>query len=194
MKIPAILHGKYADVKKACRRRARAIWRGAPLDSVEDGMWLDSQSTEGLLALDGPSPLLGGKPHFHLFAFETAISDLCPSFASRREMEPQWLSWSLKEPWRFLGILGQGSMMALDRNPMLWSPFLHAAVQFWPVFDAEGARYSLGSSHGQEIWPVPTNLQFVLARRGVPTPTLNAPLPAGGLAALVMPLLTAKEN
>jgi hypothetical protein len=48
--------------------------------------------------------------------------------------------------------------------------------------------------YGKELWPVPTNLQFVLARRGVSTPTLNAPLPAGGLAELVLPLLAASEN
>jgi len=194
MRIPAFLHGKYADVKKACRKRARAIWRGASLDSIEEGPWLDSQTTEGLLVLNGPFPLVGGKAHFHLFALETALSDLCPSFAARREMEAQWLSWSVQEPWRLLGIMNQGSRVALGRNPLVWSPFLRAAVQFWSVFDAEAPRYSYGSDHGEKLWQLPTCLQYVLARRGVSTPTLNAPLPAGGLAELVMPLLAANEN
>ena len=193
MRVPAFLHGKYADVKKACRKKARAIWRGAPLDGIEDGPWLDTQTTDGLLVIEGPSPLVGGGAHFHLFGVEIALSDLCPSFPERLRMEQDWLSWSLKEPWRFLGILGQGNTTAIERNPLLWNPFLRAAVQFWPVFEADGTRYSMGSSHGKALWQLPTNLRFVLARRGVSTRNLPT-LPAGGLADLVMPLLTAQEN
>lgn len=165
MRIPAFLHGKYADVKRACRKRARAIWRGAPLDSVEEGPWLDSHATEGLLVIDGPFPLVGGAAHFHLFAMQNALGDLCPSFPERLEMEARWLSWSLEEPWRFLGILNQGSTIAFERNPLLWNPFLRAAVQFWPVFAAEGPRYSNGLNHGEELWQFART--FALCSRGV---------------------------
>ncbi len=108
-------------------------------------------------------------------------------------MDCQFVSWSLKEPWRFLGILGQLSTTALERNPLLWNPFLRAAVQFWPIFSAAGPRYSMGSSHGKDLWQLPTNLRFVLAGCGVSTRSLPN-LPAGGLAELVMPLLAATEH
>jgi hypothetical protein len=80
MEIPARFWGLYRDVQKRAARGVRALGRpGGAWDEILAGPMLETRSTDGLLVLDGPSALLGGELHFHLFArlraFERADLD-----------------------------------------------------------------------------------------------------------------------
>ena len=92
------------------------------------------------------------------------------------------------EPWLFLGLLGQHSMAFLDQRPDWLAPFARAAVKFWPLLAAEGKRYTR-SVESEDLWSLPTNISFALARLGVPQEKFEVPLPPGGLITLAREVL-----
>ena len=92
------------------------------------------------------------------------------------------------EPWVFLGLLGQLSGSFLVQRPDWLAPFVRAAVKFWPLLAAEGARYTK-SVEPEDLWSLPTNISFALARLGIPQAKFDAPLPPGGLITLAREVL-----
>jgi len=63
--------------------------------------------------------------------------------------------------------------------------FLHGLVRWGDELVAEGPRYSWGSNIGDELWKLPTNIQYCLVREGLPSAVCDEPIPPGGMAALV---------
>jgi hypothetical protein len=61
-------------------------------------------------------------------------------------------------------------------------------MRFWPLLAAEGERYTQ-SVDTEDLWSLPTNIKFALARPGVSTEKLLAPLPPGGLITLAREVL-----
>ncbi len=97
------------------------------------------------------------------------------------------------EPWLFLGLLGQQSSAFLDQRPDWLEPFARASVKHWPMLSAEGARYTKGLPP-RDLWSLPTNISFVLARLGISQEKLRSPLPPGGLITLVREVLPDLEG
>jgi hypothetical protein len=54
-------------------------------------------------------------------------------------------------------------------------PFLTAALEHADSIDALDDRFTLGQPTGSSLWSLPTNLQYVLAQRGVSVAELAAP-------------------
>ena len=61
-------------------------------------------------------------------------------------------------------------------------------MRFWPLLTAERKRYTQ-SVDPEDLWSLHTNIKFALARLGVPTEKLLAPLPPGGLITLAREVL-----
>jgi hypothetical protein len=65
MELPALFYGLYRDVKPRTTRIIKRIPKGADwMALVEAEGFLDVAKTPGMILLDGPSPLVGGQPHF----------------------------------------------------------------------------------------------------------------------------------
>lgn len=182
MLIPSFLYGRFQEVKAACRRKVTQLKRGAGWTDLADD-FIDTRDREGFLVLDGPSPLLGGAPHFHAFAMAHAIENAVP------KRLPASVFTTLFEPmihtnWGFLVPTGQWGY------PFLFPPghqqrYLHQAIRWWPELEAEGARYTRGSQVAECLWDIHTNIHFCLAREGLPEERFDEPIPDGGFAELV---------
>jgi hypothetical protein len=183
MKIPIALYGLTKEVTSSCRKAISAFRRGGPWLEVF-GESIDSHRVPGLFALEGPSPLLGGAPHFHLYRpkreLERAIDEGRIPPARMEVMFEE----SLTEPWGLLTLMGQLNYHFFQESPQRRA-FVEAVARVWDVLDAEGARYSLGSRAGRTLWGLPILVHYALANEGVPNEVLAAPLPPGGLRALL---------
>ena len=192
MKIPSFLYGPYTKVKGVCRQKAKELRRGASFDDLPAGQWLDTTSTPGPIVVDGPSRSFSRqKEQFCCFALTVAVNDEWDDVPWVEQRDTVWASYheaAMIEPWLFLGLLGQLSGSFLDQRPEWLAPFTRAAVKFWPLLAAEGARYTK-SIDTEDLWTLPTNISFALARLGIPQEKFEAPLPPGGLITLAREVL-----
>jgi hypothetical protein len=192
MKIPSFLYGPYSKVKGVCRRKAKELKRGATFADLPADQWLDTASTSGAIVLEGPSRAFPHKEeHFCCFGLGLAISDEWEDLGWKEERDTILTAYqeaAMCEPWLFLGLLGQHNSTFLDQRPEWLKPFAQAAVKFWPILAAEGARYTKGSPP-KDLWSLTTNISFVFARLGIPQEKLLAPLPSGGLITLAREVL-----
>lgn len=192
MKIPSFLYGPYPKVKAECRKKAKELRRGATFDELPSGQWLDTASVSGAIVVDGPSRVLSHQDEqFCCFALIMAIDvewKNVPWIEQRDTIVAAFYEAAMQQPWLFLGLLDQNSRSFLDQRADWLEPFARAAVKFWPILAAEGARYSNGVEP-KELWNMHTSIKFVLARLGVTVEKLLAPLPAGGLAELTREVL-----
>jgi hypothetical protein len=192
MQIPSFLYGPYSKVKGVCRRKAKELKRGATFADLPTDQWLDTATTPGAIVVDGPSRSFSRQTEqFCCFALGAAISDEWESIPWAEERDTIWEAYheaAMLEPWLFLGLLGQRSVSFLDQRPEWLAPFACAAVKFWPLLAAEGARYtkSVGTA---ELWSLHTNIKFALARLGISVEKVRAPLPPGGLITLAREVL-----
>jgi len=182
MLLPAFLHGKHRDVKAACRRQVTQLKRGASWQDLT-GDLIDTADHPGLLVVDGPSVLLGGQPHFHLFAMVNAIQDAIPQRLPP-DIHPTLFEPAIHTVWGFLGMLGWQSLIFL-RSDHHQQRLLHLAVRWWPSIVAEGDRYSAGIDPGEPLWELPTKLHYCLLHQGLPEELDRQPVPEGGIAELV---------
>jgi hypothetical protein len=197
VKIPSFLYGPYSKVKVECRRKARELKRGATFQDLPAEQWVDTALVPGTIVLEGVSRAFPHQEaHYCCFGLVNAVDEEWRGVGWKEQCDTIFTAYheaGMLEPWVFLGLLGQLSGSFLDQRSEWLKPFVRAAVRFWPVLAAEGARYSLGLE-AVELWGLPTNLSFALARLGVPHDLLRAPLPAGGLAALVRETLPDLET
>ncbi len=187
MDIPSFLYGPYSKLKGVCRRKAKELKRGASFDDLPAGQWLDTSSTPGAIVVDGPSRSFSHQTeYFCCFALAAAIREEWDVTSLDELLDPIMVPYheaAMLEPWLFLGVLGQHTRVLLDQRPEWLAPFTRAAVKFWPLLAAEGARYTK-SDETEELWSIHTNIKFALARLGVSVEKVRAPLPPGGLIAL----------
>jgi len=181
VQIPASVYGLFKDVKPRCRKIVTSLRRGRTWHeaiSAEDT--IDTATQSGLIVLHGPSPLLGGDPHFHCYLPLSLVLKAGSEGCFSSDIEDQVFETSLQTAWGLLGLLSQTNVMWVyptNRH----QPFLQACCKFWDTLELEGNRYSNGSNIGQSLWAEHTTLKYVLANRGVSQDILNAPLPAGGI-------------
>jgi hypothetical protein len=192
MKIPSFLYGQYSKVKVECRRKAKELKRGAALEDLPVGQWLDTASTLGGIVLEGPDRAISYYgDQFCCFGLIVAIRNEWKDVEWPEERDTILAAYheaGMREPWIFLGLLGQLSRSFLSQRPEWLEPFARAAVKHWPLLTAEGARYTKGVEP-EDLWNLHTNIKFVLARLGVTVEKLRAPLPPGGLAELAREVL-----
>ncbi len=177
-------YGIYKDVIADCRKKVTALSRGKTWEEVTSGPCVDTRALPGLIVLHGPSPLLGGFPHFHAFTLHMVIQD---AFAKGRLQAPvieSIFERSLGSAWSLVGLLAQTNMIwAYPENRR--KPLLDACLRFWDEFLGEGARYTSGSTTGATLWELHSNLKMVLSNLGVPTAVLNTSLPGGDLRSIL---------
>jgi len=192
MKIPSFLYGPYSKVKSVCRRKAKDLRRGASFTDLPADQWLDTATTPGAIVVDGPARSFSRQTEqFCCFALAVAISEEWESVPWVEERDTIWAAYheaAMLEPWLFLGLLGQRSVSFLDQRPEWLAPFARAAVKFWPLLAAEGVRYTM-IVEPKDLWSLPTNIGFALARLGVSVEKVRAPLPPGGLITLAREVL-----
>jgi hypothetical protein len=145
---------------------------------------VDTADVPGLLLLSPPPPLLAAEPHWHchlphLVFLEAVDAGRLPTTAEAEAFEA-----GLLRPWTVLGLLAPINRMWVF-PPERRLPLLRAAAACWATLDGEGERYSVGSTAGQRLWSLGTNLKYILSNLGVSNETLAAPLPAGGLGELL---------
>ncbi len=183
MLIPRLLYGRYSEVKARSAKVVTALARGRSWEEAFGTTDLvDTATTPGLVVVDGPSPLVGGAPHFNCYVPWKQLPEAIWKGRIAKEQEEQLFERSLAAPWSLLGLFGQ--------HPWIWPehrrrPFLHAALAAWNEIASVGPRFSDGSNDGSDLWSVANTIKFVLANMGLSNDTLRAPLPPGGLAALV---------
>lgn len=183
MELPALFYGLYRDVKRRTTRIVNRIPKGVDwVALIEAEGYLDTAKTPGYILLDGPSPNLGGQPHFQAWLLWGQVW-------------PKWETWgdqilepvfqrSLTRPWSTLGLVGnQNSPWFIPRYR--YRPFLHAVRKYWNLFDSVGPRYSTGLQTPESLWALPNTIKYVLANLGIPGDELDPPLPPGGLAELI---------
>jgi hypothetical protein len=180
MLIPEFIYGLSKEARAASRAIASKLKAGAAWGEAVPDATAETSSRPGLLVLHGPSPLLGGQKHFHVYALLDEI------FAAKapEEIRESAFGECLRTAW------GTLSLVSFKNQVWLYPagrhvPFLRAVLSRWDEFDAEGARYSFGTPDGARLWDIHSNLKYVLARMGIPPEALRQPLPEGGLAALV---------
>ena len=192
MNIPSFLYGPYSKVKSVCRRKAKELKRGASFADLPAGQWLDTASMPGAIVVDGPSRSFSHQTEqFCCFALAVAIRrewDVTSLDELLDSILVPYHEAAMLEPWLFLGVLGQNTRVLLDQRPEWLVPFARAAVKFWPLLAAEGERYTQ-SVEQEDLWRLNTNIKFALARLGVTTEKLLAPLPPGGLLTLAREVL-----
>jgi hypothetical protein len=192
MQIPSFFYGPYSKVKGVCRRQAKKLKRGARFADLPEDQWLDTATIPGPIVVDGPSrSFLANKEQFCCFGLAVAITDEWRGVPWIEKRDTIWAAYheaALLEPGLLLGLLGQHNMAFLDQRPDWLAPFARAAVKFWPLLAAEGARYTK-SVEAEELWSLHTNIKLTLSRLGVSTEKLLAPLPPGGLITLAREVL-----
>lgn len=185
MKVPAALFGLNKEVRPRVRKMVIALKNGDAWEEVVAAQdMLDTDTQEGLLVLDGPSSLTHYAPHFQFYFLPSLAEEAKYAGRISEDIEAQIFESSLSSPWALLGLFSRNHSIWLhppERRP----PFLRATLGFWDELYGQGARYTAGSTTPEDLWSVVSSLHYVLANLGVPTETLNSPLPPGGLRQIV---------
>lgn len=185
MRIPASLHGPYRTCDAAARRAVARIARGAGLhEAFADGGWVDPADAPGLIVLEGPSPLLGGEPHFHVYLPLTAIVRAVAKKTFAPAATEAVFEQALAEPWSVLSLCAVGNQIWTAPEHR-HGPFLRALVPCWDALVALGERYSNGSRAASALWPLAHPVRGVLVRRGIAADALIACPSAARLRELV---------
>ena len=181
MKLPRLFYGLYRDVKKRTSKMVTKIRRGNDwLALIEAEGFLDTETTPGLIVMEGPSPLLGGEPHFQTWLMwsqlldkESMHSDLCE----------QVFQQALTRPWSTLGLTAHiNQWWFIPRRR--FRPFLAAVREYWDIFESAGQRYTYGIQEPLELWKVPNSIQYVLGNLGLDNDEVMH-LPPGGVDELI---------
>jgi hypothetical protein len=184
MKLPASIHGRYADVAARCRKMVTAFRKGAPWAEVVGEDTLDTQEVPGLIVLDGPAPNLGFEEHFHCFAPIRALGKVQTRAPWPPEAYAAISAACLTTHGGLLSLLGQDgrSFLAPAHRPA----FLHQVRRWWPDFAAEGRRFTVGTQVTYELWELPTTIGFALAQvGGLTSAQLRTRASAADLLALI---------
>jgi hypothetical protein len=148
---------------------AQRIESGEPLADVVPA----DMPPSGLVVLQGRSPLIRDDEAHRVHALHEALGSRMPdSDAVFRD--------TLAVPWGVLALLGQDTQAWLLVDPERQRMFLQAILDDSDRIDELDGRFTLGQTTGSALWELPTNLQFVLARQGVPAADLIGPAPDGG--------------
>lgn len=197
MQIPTLFYGSQKEVRARCRRIVKQLAAGENWqEAIEVGSTVETANVAALIVLEGPNQLLDAYgSHFHCYTLLDQIRQASNQGRVNAEVEEMAFRASLQTAWGLLGLIAAKNttwfwhpekFYSSDQwRAMRYEPFLTASLRYWDTLDAEGERYSNGSSMGQNLWSLPSSLKYVLANIGVPTNVLKATLPEGGLAEVI---------
>ena len=183
MLVPAFLCEDAKTVTSACKRHITRFKQGGSW--IEAGPMVDVGSIPGLIMVGNPSPHLAGV-NVRLYAPFWELDKAVVSGRIAFEASIRAFDEALGVAWSLLGLLSQACYHWLLDSERA-GRFLKAIIAHWEELDGVGPRYTCGLHRGQGLWEHPHLLKFVLARRGVAQPRLVEPLPAGGIADLLLP-------
>jgi hypothetical protein len=185
MRIPGLLYGPYKEVDRRSRRAGRLLARGASLADVTGHDAVSTGEAPGLIVMNGPSPLLGTDPQFHIYLLLLRLEGSLRDVSNRSQIEEQIFRESLQDPWATLGLVSfanQGWLYPSHRH----RPFLEAVIRDYSDFASLDGRYSIGSTTGASLWDVPNNIKYVLANLAVETDSLRKSRNADEVVELLM--------
>jgi hypothetical protein len=183
MLLPRVLYGRDADVRARALGLMPAIERGER--SVADSVPADTEP-EGLIVLQGGSPLLAEVDAHQVWALHAHLG-------ARSPQADAILEESLSTPWGVLALLGQDTQ-AWILPPERHRAFLEALLEHHEAISELDGQFTLGEPTGSALWGLPTNVQYVLAQRGVEPQALLDPLPSGGWVDLVQRACAAERS
>jgi hypothetical protein len=179
MLVPKLFLGTFPEVRRQTSRYLQSLAKG---ESMELEL-VDTQSDAGLIVVDDQEGFLAEERHYQMYAiFEVADS------AQYRPMHPRIFNAVLAHhPWGPLALLGSlVSLLWIHRviAEASWTALLSTTAKWWDLYGAEGSRFSNGTRTG-DLWAIGGALKVVLRQKGLPVDELVAPLPEGGLRALL---------
>jgi hypothetical protein len=185
MRVPALLYGREKEVQQLCKKSVRDFLNGVEWDEA----FASSSTTEttvhdALLVMNGPAPLLSSEVHFRMYVPLAMLLEQMRKGGADEADRDRAMSACLKSAWGTLGVLAPKNQMLV--YPAQWHrPVVRAAARWWEAFAAVGCRFTLGLRDGKDLWDTVTNLHYVLGQIGIPIDAINAPLPPGGLLAIL---------
>lgn len=197
MQIPTLFYGSQKEVRSRCRKVVNQLATGAKWQEIIEAEGIiDTANVSGLIVLEGPSSLLDAYgSHFHCYSLLDQIRQASNKGQIDFEVEEKAFESSLQTAWGLLGLIASKNTMwfwhpeksysLAQWRAMRYEPLLTTSLIYWDTLDAEGERYSNGSSTGQNLWSLPSSLKYVLANMGVSTGVLKAPLPPSGLTEII---------
>lgn len=193
MELPALFYGLYRDVKRRTSRIINRIRKGDDwIALVESEGFLDTAKMPGFIVLEGPSPLLGGQPHFQEWLLWTQYNNKRTQewvlgreeLHERDDEEDAIFQQSLTRPWSTLGLVAGGNTGWLYPKHR-YRPFLRAVRRYWHLFESAGPRYSGGLQTPKPLWALPNSIKYVLANLGMSNAEMDPPWPPGGLPEII---------
>jgi hypothetical protein len=184
MLLPASIHGPYKACKTAAAKAVEQVIRGCDFNAAfEEQGWADTALSSGLFVLHGPSPLLGGDAHFHVWL---PLSEVLRAVSARKltvaAMEPVF-EQALSTRWGLL------SLLAISNS--IWThpehrqtPFLRSLMPCWDEFVNQGTRFTAGSNTADDLWSHADTVKGILVRRGIRLGELDVRPTASRLAEL----------
>lgn len=177
MLLPKFLLGPLPEVRRQTSRYLRSLGDGKGVLEL-----VDTRSHLGLIVIDDQEGFHAKGQNFQMHAiFEVADS------TRYGDMRQRIFDAVVAQQWGPLCLLG--SMVILLRIHHViaeasWTAALSNLTKWWDLYAAEGPRFANGSRTG-ELWRQAGGLIDVLRERGLPVNEIVAPLPVGGLRALL---------
>jgi hypothetical protein len=179
MQVPALIYGLYPEVE----RRARGTFitklkRGASFEeAINADHIIDTAEHDGLFNLNHGDSDLGDRPHYHVIYVLLALMGAVANGRLPQELKETVFHACLGSSWGVLLLLPH-SLTRWVRPEHHWLPFLRAAAQFWPILDAEGARYTYGDVFGSSLQDSVTAVDYVLHNANIFRGGIGQPRPA----------------
>ena len=186
-----MVYGPPGVVKSRCRKLAKKLLASNEFRSFDPGPMLDTAEAQGFLLVDS-SPLIPTGDHFHCNLLTQEIFEACPAKDALRIVNA-WVTGSLSDPWRFLGVQMVEMAGAVDEGGPLAREFVEAAARFWPLFTSQGNRFGPFVNEPHDAWQVMRNLRNALIRLGIPWQDVK-PTPAEGPAEFLRRLDEQRES
>jgi hypothetical protein len=165
------------------RRRTSQYLRSLDVGAAQEVELIDTGTHAGLIVVADENRFRDHEEHFQMHAiFEVVVDG-----ARYRGMSQRVFDAVLVHPWGPLTLFGSMVSLLWMHGAVAkasWAAALSNTVKWWDLYCAEGARFANGAQTG-DLWLLSGALRGVLRQMGVPVSEIVAPLPAGGLRALL---------
>jgi hypothetical protein len=178
MLLPEFLLGTFSEVRGKTSRYLRSLLSGGSSEFELS----DTRSEPGLIVIDDQNGIRARERHFQMYAiFEVADS------TRYYPMRQRIFDGIVAHPWGPLALLGSQVILLRIHGVIAeasWTAALSNTMKWWDLYCAEGSRFADGARTGS-LWELGGALQDELRQKGLPLNELLAPLPPGGLRALL---------
>ena len=180
MKVPDLLCGAQADVRKRCLQVVRQLARGKPyLEAM--GSTSEASELPGDLIIDGGRGSLGSAPHIHCHVITHNVHKAVVAKKLPEAVVQDVVQTSLECTWGLTTLLAF-SGFALVTKAATAGTFLRAVHRHWNELVSVGPRYAFHGVPPTNLWELPTMIQVSLGRVGVPLAKMREGFGQRGLA------------